>query len=294
MIEISTLKNFFPPAVRDDAHFAKHMLKEYVQLLVLDFLSTSPSVRKLAFIGGTSLRLLKGIDRFSEDLDFDCKGLSNEAFMQTTDDVIAFLNRNGLKARAHDRNNPKLKAFRRNIQFSGLLHELGFSGHREEMFLLKIECQDQGIDYPIHTALAKGCGFFFPIPVPSDSVLCAMKLCAMLKRSKGRDFYDAMFLLQMTPPDYAFLSQACGIHNLAELKAATARLLETVDLTVKQHDCEHLLFNRDNSRRILLFGDFIQSLSDTPFNSEANQRRLKKSIRQLESDKGKPHVIIKD
>lgn len=84
MIEISTLKNFFPPAVRDDAHFAKHMLKEYVQLLVLDILSTSPSVRKLAFIGGTSLRLLKGIDRFSEDLDFDCKGLSNEAFMQTT------------------------------------------------------------------------------------------------------------------------------------------------------------------------------------------------------------------
>jgi hypothetical protein len=229
----------------------------------------------MAFIGGTSLRLLKGIDRFSEDLDFDCKGLSNEAFMQTTEDVIAFLNRNGLKARAYDKNSPKLKAFRRNIQFPGLLHELGLSGHREEMFLLKIECQDQGVDYPVQTALAKGCGFFFPIPVPSDSVLCAMKLCAMLKRSKGRDFYDAMFLLQTTSPDYAFLSQACGIHNLAELKAATANLLETVDLTVKQHDCEHLLFNRDNSRRILLFGDFIQTLSDTPFNSEAKSAPLK-------------------
>lgn len=294
MIEFSALKNFFPPAVRDDAHFAKSMLKEYVQLLVLDFLSTSPSVRQMAFIGGTSLRLLKGIDRFSEDLDFDCKGLSKEAFMQTTDDVIAFLNRNGLKAQAYDRNNPKLKAFRRNIQFPGLLHELGLSGHREEMFLLKIECQDQGFDYPIHTALAKGCGFFFPIPVPPDTVLCAMKLCAMLKRSKGRDFYDAMFLLQMTRPDYAFLTQVCGIHNLAELKVSTAHLLETVDLAVKQRDCEHLLFSLDNSRRILLFGDFIQTLSDTPFNSEANRHRLKKSIRQLGSGKGKAHELIQD
>ena len=29
--------------------------------------------QNIAFIGGTSLRLIKKIDRFSEDLDFDCK-----------------------------------------------------------------------------------------------------------------------------------------------------------------------------------------------------------------------------
>ncbi len=27
----------------------------------------------MTFIGGTNLRLAKGIDRFSEDLGFDCK-----------------------------------------------------------------------------------------------------------------------------------------------------------------------------------------------------------------------------
>lgn len=38
----------------------------------------------------------------------------------------------------------------------------------------------------------------------------------------------------------------------------------------------------------------FEIVADDPFNSEANQRRLKKSIRQLESGKGKAHDLIKD
>ena len=34
---------------------------------------TNLTMLKIFFIGGTNLRLVKGIDRFSEDLDFDCK-----------------------------------------------------------------------------------------------------------------------------------------------------------------------------------------------------------------------------
>ena len=66
------------------------MLKEYIQLLILDFLSTTPFIKKIVFIGGTNLRLVKGIDRFSEDLDFDCKDFSKEEFMEMTDAVINF------------------------------------------------------------------------------------------------------------------------------------------------------------------------------------------------------------
>ena len=46
------------------------MLKEYVQLLILDYLSASMYVKKITFIGGTNLRLVKGIDRFSKVLVF--------------------------------------------------------------------------------------------------------------------------------------------------------------------------------------------------------------------------------
>jgi hypothetical protein len=38
--------------------------------MILDYLSSTPSIQKMAFIGGTNLRLVKGIDRFSEEFGF--------------------------------------------------------------------------------------------------------------------------------------------------------------------------------------------------------------------------------
>ncbi len=90
MMQLELIKNFFPQGIRENASFQKYMLKEYIQLLILDFLSTNPFIKKLAFIGETYLRLVKGIDRFSEDLDFDCKDFSKDEFMEMTDAVITF------------------------------------------------------------------------------------------------------------------------------------------------------------------------------------------------------------
>lgn len=56
-----------------------------------DYLSSTPYIRNMVFIGGTNLRLVKGIDRFSEDLDFDCKDFSNEEFMEMTHGIVQFL-----------------------------------------------------------------------------------------------------------------------------------------------------------------------------------------------------------
>jgi hypothetical protein len=47
---------------------------------------------------------------------------------------------------------------------------------------LKIESQDQQISYEPVMEFIKGCGFFFSFPVPSEAVLCAMKIAAMLDR----------------------------------------------------------------------------------------------------------------
>ena len=260
MIRIEQIRNFFPAQIRGDSGFDKYMLKEYLQLMILDYLSSTPSIRKMAFIGGTNLRLVKGIDRFSEDLDFDCKEFSKEEFVEMTNGVIQFLERSGLRVEVRDKENPKLTAFRRNIYFPELLFDLGLSGHKEERFMIKIESQDQGISYPHVMTNIKGCGFFFPFPVPSNGVLCSMKIVAMLTRAKGRDFYDLMFLLPQSKPDYDFLSKRCGIHNLQEFKQATAKLLKTVDLNKKQKDFEHLLFNKTSSEKILRFGEFMDSL----------------------------------
>ena len=260
MINLELIRNYFPADVRENASFQKYMLKEYLQLAMLDFLSTTPYTGKIIFIGGTNLRLVKGIDRFSEDLDFDCKNYSREEFLEMTDSVLKYLHRSGLEVETRDRENKNLTAFRRSFHFPELLFNLGLSGHREERFLIKIECEDQQIQYRPGIQNIKGCGFFFPFPIPSDEVICSMKLSAMLSRQKGRDFYDAMFLLSQTQPDYAFLAEKQGIHNLEDLKKATGRILKSVDLEAKKKDFDHLLFNKKNSERILRVNEFINDL----------------------------------
>jgi len=260
MISMDAIRSFYPEPMKRQGVFQKHILKEYVQLIVLDYLSTTRHVRKLAFIGGTSLRLLKGIDRFSEDLDFDCKGLDEAEFSAMTDDVLRFLTRNGFRPEVRDRESARLTAFRRSIHFPGLLHELGITGHGEERLLLKIEAQDQRVSYTCTMGTLRGCGLYFPFPVPPDPVLCAMKISAMLDRGKGRDYYDVMFLLAQTKPDYAFLAARNGVRDWPQLRSAIEGSLQSVDLNRKRMDFEHLLFDRDNSRRILRFRDFVGTL----------------------------------
>jgi predicted nucleotidyltransferase component of viral defense system len=260
MIDLQQIKTYFPNEVAENPIFSKYILKEQIQLMILDFLSTSAYIRKIVFIGGTNLRLIKGIDRFSEDLDFDCKDFSEAEFRTMTDEILLFLQRSGFRVETRDKENEKLKAFRRNFYFPEFLFNMKLSGYRNERFPVKIEAQDQSVKYQPGMVNIKRMGFFFPFPVPSDGVLCAMKISALLSRQKGRDFYDAMFLLGQTAPDYDFLTEKCGITSKEELKTALLHAFYTVNIKIKSQDFAHLLFNRNSSDKILRFGDFVLSL----------------------------------
>lgn len=242
MIDLQYIRGFFPPVMAENALYQKHMIKEYVELLALEWISRSIYAEKLIFIGGTNLRLIQGIDRFSEDLDFDCKGLSETEFVSMTDGLIRYLQLQGLEAIAKDREGSKLQAYRRNVYFPELLFNLQVTGHREERFLMKIEAQDQGIMYPREMATIQRLGFYFPVAVPPLSVLLSMKLSALIARQKGRDFYDTIFLWQRTQPDYAFLNERSGIANKTQLVEIMRKVVEETDLNMKKRDFEHLLF----------------------------------------------------
>ena len=258
MIDLRSILAYYPPQIATNASFHKHILKEYIELLTLEHLSQSPYAPKLVFIGGTNLRLVLGLDRFSEDLDFDCKQLSAEEFVSMTDALVEYLRLNGLQVELRDKENPRLTAYRRNIYFPELLFDMNLTGHREERFLMKIE--DQGVNYTTQTAMVSRNGFFFPVTVPSKSTMLSMKLAALLARAKGRDFYDTIFLWQQVQPDYDFLRQRCGIGDPEALKKAINDKLDTVDLVQKQKDFEHLLFNPSRSAQILHFRQFIDSV----------------------------------
>jgi predicted nucleotidyltransferase component of viral defense system len=261
MLNLEQIQNYFPPQIRENPAHKKYIVKEYIQLMILNFLATTKFVQKIIFIGGTNLRLVKGIDRFSEDLDFDCKNFDAEDFTEMSQAILIFLQRSGIRAETREKQSEKLTAFRSRIYFPELLFELGLSAYKEERFLIKIESQNQEFKYTPQMATISSCGFFMSFPVPPDDVLCAMKLSALLSRAKGRDFYDALFLLSQTKPNYDFLAKKQDIHNLTELKAKLIETIEKIDLQHKSKDFEHLLFNKGNKDKILMFCDYIRKMN---------------------------------
>ncbi|OFY66046.1 MAG: hypothetical protein A3H98_11625, partial [Bacteroidetes bacterium RIFCSPLOWO2_02_FULL_36_8] len=219
MLTIKQITSYFPVHLHSKDKL-RYVLREYLLYKALQFLSDTTFVKHVCFIGGTNLRLIHGINRFSEDLDFDIKNFDRKEFIGMTDSLINYFNKSGIPALAEDKvKDKKLMAFRRNIVFPGFLQEHELSAIKDEKFLMKIECQDQLVLYTPKLILISGCGTLFKFPAPPDNVLCSMKISALLKRRKGRDFYDVMFLLGKTNPDYNFLKQRVNISNASELKS---------------------------------------------------------------------------
>ncbi len=57
-------------ATADSPLTARHMVREYLQARILQSLQRAGAMQTLAFHGGTALRFLYDIPRYSEDLDF--------------------------------------------------------------------------------------------------------------------------------------------------------------------------------------------------------------------------------
>ena len=180
----------FPPGQRPNA------LREYLQWLILQALDDGGYRPKLAFTGGTALRLIYGTQRFSEDLDFSLiikKGYHSDALK---DLILQRLRRWGLQAEVHQFKDERTVAsfF---IRFRELLQPLKLSPNVEQKMAIKVEV-DKNPPSGGHVE-----DFLFQGPVtflvnhydlPS---LFATKLHAFLFRryDKGRDYYDLFFFL---------------------------------------------------------------------------------------------------
>lgn len=45
MIDLQYIRSFFPPTIARDSRFDRYMLKEYLLLMILDHLATTPFIR---------------------------------------------------------------------------------------------------------------------------------------------------------------------------------------------------------------------------------------------------------
>ncbi|PYQ15796.1 MAG: hypothetical protein DMF79_19365, partial [Acidobacteria bacterium] len=118
---------------------ARNLAREFLQASILAALQRVGAMVPLAFQGGSALRFLFSIRRYSEDLDFALeRGGAGYDFRGYLETVRADLRREGYDvdlARVSDQ-----KAVHRAfVRFPGLLRELGLSGQREEALSVRVE-----------------------------------------------------------------------------------------------------------------------------------------------------------
>lgn len=260
MININDIEGFFPENIRI-ARFREYMLKEYIHYKMLDILSKSQFSEKLSFIGGSCLRILYGIKRFSEDLDFDNFGMSEQEFTEMTNFITSELKADGYPVVIIDKEkDKKLNAFRRNINFPELLYKQGISGHKEKKFLIKIESQSHNFKYDPIPKVVAGFDVFAIIKTAPPDILLSMKISAMLERNKGRDFFDFLNLVNKTEPNYEYLSFRKGINTPAQLKKALLNRCDEIDFKFQSQDFQHLVFSDMDRQKLNDFKFIVRSL----------------------------------
>ena len=259
MISFNEIKSFFSEGLRTNPSHFEYMLKEYFHYRMLDIIFSGEYASKMSFIGGTNLRILHQIQRFSEDLDFDCFNLSREDFLSLTDKIINRLRQEGINVEADDKEkDKKLIALRRNIVFPGLLFDLGFTGHREKKLLIKIECEPHNYEYEPEKPIIQKFNVFTQILAPSPAILLSMKTGAVLERGMGRDFYDFIFLSGKTDPDFGYLEAKFGIRNFTDLYNRILESIQETNFKLKSRDFEKLVFDQGETKKVLFFNEYIQ------------------------------------
>lgn len=173
------------------------LMREYLQATILASMQAAKAFRPLAFHGGTCLRFVHRIARFSEDLDF---ALERPEDGFRFEDLIARIERDLTAQGYHVRasvNTARVvhKAF---IGFVGAEYEAGLSPHADKVFRIKIE---------VDTNPPAGAGlevtglrsFEYGLRLQHHDLpaLFAGKLAAVLERqyTKGRDLYDLWWYL---------------------------------------------------------------------------------------------------
>ena len=117
---------------------AWNVARQYLQARILESLQNAGGMIPLAFQGGTALRFLYDLLRFSEDLDFALER-QKDSF-----DIRKFLDK--IQREFEKENytvllkvNTKKVVHSAFIRFPGLLYEFGLSAHRNQVLSVKLE-----------------------------------------------------------------------------------------------------------------------------------------------------------
>ena len=177
-------------------------LKEIIQEIALFGLWQARFFDVAAFQGGTSLRILHKLPRFSEDLDFILKESQDKFdWTQYLNPMLDTLTNFGVQAEVSDKGTMDQRVRKAIIKDNSLTSQLDLSfyqGHSDQKLRIKLEIDIHPPAYSVfdYTYLNFPADFeVFHQDLPSNF---SLKLHALLCRpyTKGRDWYDFTWYLR--------------------------------------------------------------------------------------------------
>ncbi len=256
MLSIEEIKKQYP----DNLHpFKSFLLREYLQFKLLEIIFESEYADKLSFLGGTNLRIVHNNTRFSEDLDFDNFNLSEDEFGQLSEIISQKLSLLGYEVEIKK---VYKGAFHCYIKFPKLLYNEGLSGHINQKILIQIDTEPHNYDYKVKRHILNKFDVFTAIFTTPKDILLAQKFYALVnrKRKKGRDFFDILFLLKTTTPNYDYLNQKLAVQNSSQLKSVILKTLQTIDMQEMIKDVNPFVFYPKELKKMVLFEEYIKQL----------------------------------
>ncbi len=230
--------------------FKRNLLKEYLQIVVLDFIYSHPVYSQLLFYGGSALAHCFDLQRLSEDLDFIDESKKIKVSELAKDLENYFTTRTDLPVKA------TVQKFRIYLKFP-ILRELDISGRAEsDDLFLKVEVYSE-FDFCEHYSTDIRPVFKYNrsvlIKTLDTATLMSTKIRAILYRKwektdkqgqtivkvKGRDYFDLLWYLQKgMKPNLDCIEDA---NTMDELKEKFLAIVSKIDSQSIQLDLEALI-----------------------------------------------------
>ena len=185
-----------------------------VKALILQSLQRIGAMTTIAFHGGTALRFLYSLPRYSEDLDFALERNSDSYDFRSYLQAI----RKDLEAQGYEitlKVKDQKTVHSAFIRFPGLLYELKLTPHQDEALAVKLEVDTNPPSGAVlDTSLVRR-HVLLNLQHHDRASLLAGKLHAILQRPylKGRDLYDLIWYLSdksWPDPNLDLLNHALG------------------------------------------------------------------------------------
>lgn len=226
---------------------AQYLVREYLQARLLQMLQDRHAFQNWAFVGGTALRFLYALPRFSEDLDFSLAQAGTEDHFR---DLLSAVKKS-FEAEAYhvtikvkDQGTVK-SAF---VRFRGLLSELGLPPMASQTISIKLEIDTRPPDgAEIATTITRR-HVVTHIQHYDRASLFAGKLHAILTRTyaKGRDMYDLMWYLSdrsWPKPNLVLLNNALAQTGWTGPVTTLENWPELVQQRIDQFNWEQILLD---------------------------------------------------